>query len=219
MTGISIFVGDDIGGAAAAGIGQGQTQAIFILIRTGGRIIREVVLCAVAVLPNIIIGIGRPTVYPLIIVCTPAIAHAEAVACRVIGIVNVADGNWHPVARKSHITVGPDKVSGIVVYIACTGTARGGAGVIPVAFQAVGIAEHDGQGRLVGGIIAVIGRIELFEIVSAAVFNSIGCLKHHTVIVSGGIPLPDDIRYIPFVVPRFFAVHKILNNCIACGLI
>ena len=92
----------------------------------------EVMECTVTILPNIIAAIFRPHIHSLVIVGTPTITHAKLVAVRIVGIVNVADGNRHTVTAKSDIAVDPHQIAVIIINIARTSpTCRTGR-VIPI---------------------------------------------------------------------------------------
>ena len=65
----------------------------------------------------------------------------------------MGNGNGHLRAAKAHISTSPHQIAGVVVHIARTGTACGGTGVVPVAFQTVVIAEIDGDGGFFKNLI------------------------------------------------------------------
>lgn len=104
-------------GIAAAGGGQRTLGIQLIHISADGRIIFEVLTCAVCVLPDVVAGKGRPLINTLMIIGTPAIAHAKAVVALIVGVVDGIDGNGHTVAGKAQPLMHPHEVAGVVIGI------------------------------------------------------------------------------------------------------
>ena len=205
-------------GGSCSGGGQGQLHTVLVGVFSCRACCLKVVLGAVGILPDIVGGVLRPLVDLLVKVGAPAAAHAEGIHTRVIGVISEADGHGHPVAPEAQVCSGPYQVAGIVVHIAAAGTARGGAGEIPVAFQAVIIAEVDLQGGPVHD--TVVGGIELHEAGAGALgLHRVGCLEHHACIHTGLVPLPDDVRHIPGPLLDILADHYILNGLIIVRLV
>ena len=155
---IAVFIGNGIVLCVISGIdGEGQLQAVLVLI--GIILPTEVVVCAVLVLPAIIVAVYIPLENALVEVCTPAVTQAKVIAAAVVGViavgsdlgavvgaVNMGNRHRHAAAAKSHVRSRPNQVAGIAVNIACARTACGNGGIVPIVFNTVGIAEADGKG-------------------------------------------------------------------------
>ena len=115
----------------------------------------------------------------------------------------MVDGYRHNAAVKAHIFPYPCQVTGKIVYMTGACTPGGCGGIVPVPFQTVIITDLNAQLGSVG--CAGIGGIKLTEPFGSTVFYGIRHFDHQAVIPFG-IPIPDNIRYVPRVPALTFHV-------------
>ena len=75
---VSVLVSNAVFLFTAAGGGQCQFQAVFILVGSRG-FPEEIVLRSVGVFPDIVIAVGAPGINPLVEVGPPAVTHTEGI--------------------------------------------------------------------------------------------------------------------------------------------
>ena len=131
---ISVLVRDAVLGSATSGSRHDKIGVDLVLICTG-RFVLEVMPCGIFVLPDIVGVVGRPLIDKLVIIAAPAVAHTEIIIGLIVGVIHVIDSHRHTIAGEPQTVVDPDKVSRIVIDIACTCCAGTVGGVIPDVFQ------------------------------------------------------------------------------------
>ena len=186
-------------------------------------------VCPVGILPAVIGPVWMPVENTLLEICVPTNTHAVYICSSVIGIVvvvrvgcviqivNVGNGDRHPIPAESHILPHKHQVARVVIYIAGTRAARGRSGIIPVVFQPVTAPNHDGKDGFCN-FCAIVHRVKLHILCRACVLYRIAGLKHHAGICAC-IPFPDDIGNYPAIHAVVFHNGKVFYICIMAGLV
>lgn len=97
------------------------------------------------VLPNIVRTVRGPLIYKLVVIASPAIAHAKIIVGLVVGIVNVVNGDRHAIAGEAKTVVYPNEISGIVVDVSGTGGACAVRCIVPNVLQSAIVDIGDAQ--------------------------------------------------------------------------
>ena len=194
---IVLFIRNDGVAGRTGGIGQLHIHALYVLVRLrAGN--REVMLRAVAVFPDKVVGIVQRLRSDLLVrVGFPAKAAMIAVHIRAAGVVVVVHRNGHSIAGHGRIAVLQHHVSVKKIRINRARASRAHLLVLPPALKA-GVRDvidiHDGA---VGGV-GCIRRMQLGIVVSGHI---IGRTEGNAVVIAdargvSGDPLAVEIRQI-----------------------
>ena len=134
VTLVSVFVCNTILGVTGSGRRQNKCVVNFILIGAGRRIL-EIPARTVLVLPDIIRTVHSPLIDFLVIVRPPTMTNAVIVVLFIIGIIDMRNGDRHPITGKTKTILDPDQVTGKVIDMTGTGPSGTLRGIVPVVFQ------------------------------------------------------------------------------------